>query len=72
MTAFLAALLAFIKAFPAFVSLVNRLIALSQKHGLDVWLSDLEKSIDQLEKAESPHDKYDAGRSILDVLKRLD
>jgi hypothetical protein len=67
-----------IEGLVAFFQSLNRLLALferigkwTKEHNLDAWISDLEASIDKLEKAESPEQKLDAARSIVGAVRSI-
>lgn len=64
-------LAAFIQALPEFIQLLNRLMSaltklvmITQTHDFNVWISQLENSIDQLEKAVTAKDKQNAALSL--------
>lgn len=76
--AFLAALPAFIQSLPYLfqvalkvMTLLEKLIQWGEKQQLNQWLSDVEKTIDQLESAKTPQEKRAAARSISELIRKL-
>ena len=78
MAAFLAALPAFIVALPyifqlatQIMGLVTRFVAWAKSIDAKKWISELEDTMDLLEKAKTPDEKRDAARRAGDILRSL-
>lgn len=74
----IAGFLALIQALPELFTLLNRLgnvvdrfMKWSAANGLEKWITDLEASIDKLEKAQSPAEKLDAAQSLVGSIRNL-
>lgn len=81
MVAFLAllqALPAFIQSLPYLFQLMLKLmgvidsfVAWSKQNNLNAWIDDLEKTIDDLNKADTPEKKRGAARGMVDIIRKL-
>lgn len=78
MVAFLAALPAFIQALPYIfqvavkvMTLVEKFVLWAEKREFNQWLTECEKTIDQLENAKTPEQKREAARSMVDLIRTL-
>lgn len=56
---------------PKVFDLVTRLAAWVKEAQLQEWLNDLDKTITELEKAQTQADKRNAARGLVDVISRL-
>lgn len=71
-------LLAILQALPEMFKLLNylgtvvdRFMKWSHDNNLEKWISDLEASVDQLEKAKTPEEKLGAAHSIVSNIRNL-
>jgi len=78
MVAFLAALPAFIQALPyifqvalKMMTLLEKFILWSEKREFNNWLSECERTIDKLDQAQTPEQKREAARSMVDLIRKL-
>ena len=78
MIAFFTALPAFIKSLPFLFQLLLKLmgicesfVAWAKENKLNQWLDDLERTIDDLEKADSPEKKRAAARGLVGIIRQL-
>jgi molecular chaperone GrpE (heat shock protein) len=80
------AFIAFVQALPAFIQalsdffkimlklmdLVDRFVSWSKKNKLEDFFHELEKSMDSLERADTPAKKLAAARSALNIVRALE
>lgn len=52
-------------------SVVDRLMKWAHEHELEKWISDLEASIDKLEKAKTSEEKVGAAQSIVGSIRNI-
>jgi hypothetical protein len=78
MVAFLAVLPSFLATLPKILELLTQSMMLLQRfatyaqdRNLDVWFSEVENAIDQLEKAKSSEDKKLVARNLVNLVGRL-
>ncbi len=71
-------IIALITALPELFKLLNRLgnvverfMKYSEQNNINKWITDLEDSIDKLEKASTPEEKLDAAQSIVSAVRNL-
>ena len=64
--------------FLAFLSLLPRILLLMERVGqwiidkkLNSWLDEVEKTIDQLEKADTPEEKRKAARNLVGIVRSI-
>ena len=68
----MAAFLAFLKAVPAVIDLINKISKLIQENNYQAWQNDLDSTIDLLEKKDSSlQDKVEAAKRLADLTRRL-
>lgn len=78
MPAFILALPAFIQSLPHLFQLLVKMMALterfinwSKEKNLNKYLDELEDTIDKLEKAQTSQEKISAGKSLVDLIRKL-
>lgn len=49
--------------------LAERILAWSKQHEIEKWISDLETTVDGLEKAKTSQEKLVAAKSLVDLIK---
>lgn len=76
--ALLAALPAFIQALPYIfqvmlkvMTLLEKFILWAEKREFNGWLDDVEKTIDKLDGAQTPEQKREAARSMVELIRKL-
>jgi hypothetical protein len=76
--ALLAALPAFIQSLPylfqvalKLMVLVEKFITWAERREFNQWLSDCEKTLDQLSSAKTPEEKQDAAKATIDLIRKL-
>lgn len=74
----LAGVIAFFTALPAIVELISRigtllgrLVAYSNQNDLNKWIAHLEDATDQLEKAKSDEEKFNAGKNFVSIIRGM-
>lgn len=72
------AIFAFLNALPALISLIgrladlfNRLLKWSHENGVEAWITNLEASIDKLERAKTAEEKLDAAQSLVSSIRNV-
>jgi hypothetical protein len=53
------------------MTLFERFITWTKTNQIERWINDLEHTIDKLEGAETPEQKRDAARSMVDLIRKL-
>lgn len=64
-------MLALIEFLNRLMSLIERFVKWSRDANNAAWLDELEKTMDQLEKAETPEQKRAAARALLHSIRTL-
>lgn len=71
-------ILALIQALPQFLTLMNRLADAvlrvtnwAQTNDLNKWITELEASVDQLEKSKTPAEKLSAAQALVGSIRKL-
>lgn len=81
----MASFLAFLQALPAFIAslpylfqvllkvmnLIEKFVLWADQKGLNLWLEDLEGTIDQLDKAKTPEEKRTAAKDLASIIRKL-
>lgn len=66
------ALPALMQAVPRILSLIERYLNWTNSKDLNQWLDELEAGVNKLESAETPQDKIDAARTLLDAIRHVE
>lgn len=76
--ALIQALPAFIQSLPYLFQIMLKIMVVTEKFAawakemnLSGWLDDLEGTMDDLIKAETPKDKIGVGRDLIDIIRRI-
>lgn len=64
-------ILSVLSLIPRILDLFNTLAAYIKEKNLEAWVSDLETTVDNLKKAQTPQDKLAAASSIADLIRKL-
>jgi uncharacterized protein YjcR len=64
-------LIAFLKVLPRAIELMVRIGKWMEANNVEEWMSELERSIDSLERAKSRDEKLDAARSLVRAMRGL-
>lgn len=67
----MSAIAGFFSALPKILDLVSRLVSFVQRKDFQQWISELETTINKLEKAKTVEEKTDAARSLVRVIRTL-
>lgn len=67
----LVGILTFLQCLPQLLALMDRMGKLMNDHNISEWMTSLEASIDQLEKAKTSDDKIKAAQSVLTSIRSL-
>jgi len=64
-------ILTIIRLIPQLIALIGKFSEYVKKSKLEAWLSDLDQTIDHLEKAKTSQEKIDAAKRLADLTRRL-
>lgn len=63
--------LAFLKAVPKLIGLMERVGQWIKEKNVEAWLDDLDKTITSLEEAKTPEEKRKSARDLASLIRRL-
>lgn len=64
-------ILAFFRALPRIIALIDRLGRAFASTDFQEWMTSLEKNVDDLEKANNPHEKSNAALALAQSIRAL-
>ncbi len=74
----MAGITALFTALPALIALlsrlgllIERLIAYTHQNNLNAWITDLEKTIDDLEKSKTAEEKLNVAKKLADLIRGI-
>lgn len=69
--AILEALPALLQAVPRIANLMERFLKFVDQHDLNQWMDEVEKGINQLEKAQTPDEKLAAAHILIGAIRHV-